>query len=277
MVKTAEMGARKSGEKVSGFAATCNLLSQYLKERGGLRDLGLGLSAAAPALPLAGARGKQEVPKTMNLLPGVETVVGELDGAAVNVGAASDRRKDPVLSMDLFPHHAGLGPSDEKNPDLMRETRRAQMTIFYGGKVMVFDNVPAEKVGELMVMAGRGCPSPTQPSKAEQPPPAQPNPAVAASAALASNSEAKPAAPTAAVATLAVSAQDAPKKPTQPAASDLPIARRVSLHRFLEKRKDRISANAPYPVSGSPASFASSPEKNRGQWLGLASHASAKL
>lgn len=42
----AEMGrksAGKSGEK-SNFAVTCSLLSQYIKEKGSIADLGLGMA-----------------------------------------------------------------------------------------------------------------------------------------------------------------------------------------------------------------------------------------
>lgn len=45
---------------------------------------------------------------------------------------------------------------------------------------------------------------------------------------------------------------------------DLPIARKASLTRFLEKRKDRITARAPY---GSPAVTKPAETKS---WLGLA-------
>lgn len=45
--------------------------------------------------------------------------------------------------------------------------------------------------------------------------------------------------------------------------SDLPIARKASLTRFLEKRKDRITARAPY------ASPATKPAESK-SWLGLA-------
>lgn len=47
------------------------------------------------------------------------------------------------------------------------------------------------------------------------------------------------------------------------AISDLPIARKASLTRFLEKRKDRITARAPY------ASSETKPAESK-SWLGLA-------
>ncbi|CAA2985869.1 Hypothetical predicted protein [Olea europaea subsp. europaea] len=43
--------------------------------------------------------------------------------------------------------------------------------------------------------------------------------------------------------------------------SDLPIARRSSLHRFLEKRKDRAVARGPYQIQEQPASSSKSDEQ----------------
>ena len=39
---------------------------------------------------------------------------------------------------------------------LIREKEKHQLTIFYAGKVLVFDNFPAEKANDLMQMAGKG-------------------------------------------------------------------------------------------------------------------------
>uniref|UniRef100_A0A1D1ZGM9 Protein TIFY n=1 Tax=Anthurium amnicola TaxID=1678845 RepID=A0A1D1ZGM9_9ARAE len=270
MVNPAEMGGRRHGEKPSSFSVTCSLLSQYLKEKGSFGDLGLGITAAAARLPVD-VRGKPETLRTMNLLPGVDAAGGEDDSAA-NKGAGSDQKR----SMDLFPNRAGFGPlHPDSKPDLNREPRvgSAQMTMFYGGKVVVFDNFPADKARELMAMARRGCPESAPvmvPQRPSCPQPAHHNPAAAAILASISDPNKPPAAAAApAVATPAVVVQEAQQKPPQPAASDLPIARRVSLNRFLEKRKDRRSSRAPYPVNGSLAE-ASAANLEKQQWLGLA-------
>ncbi|ONK71117.1 uncharacterized protein A4U43_C04F4890 [Asparagus officinalis] len=55
--------------------------------------------------------------------------------------------------------------------------------------------------------------------------------------------------------------------------SDLPIARKASLHRFFEKRKDRINAKAPYQVNkvkdSSATPFTTPKEEENQPWLGL--------
>ncbi|KAF7041022.1 hypothetical protein CFC21_050863 [Triticum aestivum] len=114
---------------------------------------------------------------------------------------------------------------------------RAPLTIFYGGRTFVFDDFPAEKARELMQLAGSFC----------APPPAP---------------DAEPA------------CQNAPG---QPCLSDLPIARKASLHRFLAKRKSRLTAADPYPAPlAAPGAGAAketagkaAPEDGGAPWLGV--------
>ncbi|KAK9055573.1 hypothetical protein SSX86_026657 [Deinandra increscens subsp. villosa] len=58
---------------------------------------------------------------------------------------------------------------------------------------------------------------------------------------------------------------DEPSKYTTVTASDLPIARKASLARFLEKRKDRITARSPYKL----ADDGSKHQEDSKEWLGL--------
>ena len=39
---------------------------------------------------------------------------------------------------------------------ILREPEKRQLTIFYGGKVLVFNDFPAEKAKDLMQMASKG-------------------------------------------------------------------------------------------------------------------------
>ncbi|XP_058108669.1 protein TIFY 10b [Magnolia sinica] len=239
--ETGRFSGRKSPEK-SNFKQTCSLLSQYMKEKGSIGDLSLGMSCNLEG------KGNPETlrPATMNLLPGMEMS-----------GEVSDRN-----AMDLFPQHAGFGPSvttedarkiSHTRPSNVPET--AQMTIFYGGKVLVFNDFPADKAREVMLMASKG--TVPNPSAASTPGielgnrPQQHNTSFASASATSNGS-----------------LQDRLPRPPQANTSDLPIARKVSLHRFLEKRKERISAKAPYQMS-KPSATPVKPTENK-PWLGLA-------
>ncbi|KAF5931726.1 hypothetical protein HYC85_027897 [Camellia sinensis] len=187
----------KSPEK-SNFALTCNRLSQFLKERRSLGDLGFEIAGKIDT------KGRPET--TRNMVPKVEKPVGSWAQHGL---------------MDLFPQHADLPnkPISGKPNTMDAEPKTAPMTIFYGGKVFVFDSFPADKAGDLMLFAG----SETNPVPA-------PNP----------NSSPRN------------------RKSDQVRYLPVPIARRASLHRFFEKRKDRATARAPYQVHGGPSTSSSS-------------------
>ncbi|KAL4332994.1 hypothetical protein GQ457_07G039530 [Hibiscus cannabinus] len=224
------------------FAQTCNLLSQYLKENGSFGDLSLGMTCNAET------NGTPQVPPpTMNLFP-VDDKSGDV--CSRTVGAPRN-----LGSMDLFPQRAGFSapaPKDNVRKSVtnknMLEPQPAQMTIFYGGQVIVFNDFPADKAKEIMLLAGKSSsktksfnPSPCTSSRARRP--------IESRIGVPPTSKA---------------VQPAP----QPIPGDLPIARRASLHRFLEKRKDRITTQAPYRITRSAASPSKS--GNSKSRLGLA-------
>ncbi|XP_073156632.1 protein TIFY 10B-like [Henckelia pumila] len=212
------MGSSKivdSGKMAGGrsnFSKTCSLLSQYLKEKGSFGDLTLGLAQKFESSGAAAA-----ATGTMNLFPTVEK-----SGETQLPSGEEEARKKPDLS-------------GEKSG-----AESAQMTIFYGGQVLVFEDFPVEKVGEIMLLANK----PSGIQNHHQPTAFAPQ----------SPSESATGIPN------LIPSFGLPERalhaPVPPLGCDLPIARRNSLARFLEKRKDRIKEKAPYqeikPASTSP-------------------------
>ncbi|KAJ6815409.1 pnFL-2 [Iris pallida] len=205
--------------KSSNFAVTCSLLSNYMKEKGTRSLADLSFSP-----PLAGKTDTYRPPTTMSFLP----------GADVSDDKPADRENDISAPMELFPQRAGEGLNGPAADT--REPEKSQLTIFYGGKVLVFDDFPSDKASDLMQLAGMK--SSTADNLGIAPP--------AAAAAVAVTATTEASAPTSSLPLLKSQPQN--QKPTQVIVSNLPIARKASLHRFLEKRKDRISAKAPYQV-----------------------------
>lgn len=200
-------------EKKTNFSLACTLLSKMVKERS-FADLAL-------------AKGMHVPPTTMNLLSGLEV---SADNQADTYDTGSVPRRSATKCMDLF-------PVDTKEPEA------SQLTIFYGGKVFVFDEFPAEKAKDLMQMATNVSPSAT----------AAPVAADRLPASCPSSSDGL-----------------APVKLNH-STDLLAQTRRASLHRFLNKRKERINAKAPYQVKGSPKkneTMVPKPEETQ-WWLGL--------
>ncbi|MED6171019.1 hypothetical protein PIB30_036777 [Stylosanthes scabra] len=200
--------------EISTFSQTCNRLSQYLRENRSFGDLTLGITKGNPAHEThAGVSPENSCHSatTMELFP--------------------KKENNNVTTMDLLypraPAYARHSP--EEDSSAFKGGKGAQLTIFYGGQVMVFDDFPADKADKIMSLAKQG------------------------------NSSACPSTHTYLF-----------QPQSTPVVADLPIARKASLHRFLEKRKDRIAAKAPYQ-SRNPVSVPSkAPESSSMAWLGLA-------
>ncbi|XP_050219950.1 protein TIFY 10A [Mercurialis annua] len=240
----------------NSFSQKCSLLSQYLKERGSFGDLSLGMTCHnAGDSFISNGNGT-----TMNLFPMSEK---HGDNKSVHTN---------FRSMDLFPQESGftedfpkrVNSSVNKAGSGSPDGQTAPLTIFYNGQVIVFNDFPAEKAKEIMALATKGSScngSPALPVRNHSP-------------AFVPNVAKTPVESVPCISNIVVPTfgnnliQERVQPLPQPIATDLPIARRASLHRFLEKRKDRIVARSPYLTSG--ISSPSKPASESKSWLGLA-------
>ena len=235
----------RSPEK-SSFSQTCSLLSQYIKEKGSFGDLTLGMtSCGSPETSCQSAT-------TMNLFPPKENNVAPKN----------------LTAMDLLsPQASSYGPSEEI-PTLVNSSaiksvskgaKTAQMTIFYGGQVVVFDDFPADKASEIMSYATKGGIPQSQNNSVYTYTQSQPSfpPTLIRTSADSS-------APIIPSVNITNSIREHPQASSRPVVY-LPIARKASLHRFLEKRKDRIASKAPYQL----ANGSSNQPAESMPWLGL--------
>ncbi|KAJ8448271.1 hypothetical protein Cgig2_025195 [Carnegiea gigantea] len=218
----------------SSFAQTCNRLSQFLKARRSLGDFASFQNMSSSMLDINGAKEMAggATNKTMNLFPKKME-----EDKNVSTG------EENIKSLDLFPltsSSATASTTDESTKTMADwsespiskealTTTGAKMTIFYGGQVLVFDDLPEDKAEEIMSLASQ---LGTMGSHSE------PQTQVQAQTLNLPNNI-----------VMAQPTQGSSSILQQPASlSDLPIARRVSLHRFMEKRKDRIAGASPYQV-----------------------------
>ncbi|XBI81269.1 hypothetical protein VPH35_090222 [Triticum aestivum] len=134
MAGRAGAGAAWAAKEKTGFAATCSLLSRYMKEKKGGALQGLvGLDMSPPAA-VVDEGGAFQPPTTMNLLSGLE----EPNAAHVEL---------PLEKSSV----GQFLKATTDNQDAREDAH--QLTIFYGGKVVVVDNFPSTKVKDLLQMA----------------------------------------------------------------------------------------------------------------------------
>ncbi|XP_061342912.1 jasmonate ZIM domain-containing protein 1-like [Gastrolobium bilobum] len=198
---------RRSGKapEKSNFSQTCSLLSQFLKEKrsSGASTHGIG--------------GKMEHRASRkDLLANQQNSDGALKLNASAMDFLPQLVENPCIKKSNV-----RSPGQEESP---------QLTIFYAGKMLVFDAFLPEKATEVMELATK----------------------------LASdNSSTAESPPNVTISTEKLNSSKVPQtnttsetpKPGNQVGSDMRYPRRASLLKFLEKRKERVIARGPYQIN----------------------------
>ncbi|XP_012856358.1 PREDICTED: protein TIFY 10B-like isoform X3 [Erythranthe guttata] len=230
----------KAAPEKTNFAQTCNLVSRYIKEKGSLRDLNFEIGGKVESLEDLVSVKPAASASTTNVLP--------------NKGksAQPSSEKHTSLRSSIIIVEDDSNEASTSREETRKVAKNAQLTIFYSGKVLVFDDYSVDNIRELVSVAKKGSSKMSYGILSTNTLQQKPNPG--------SLREGLPPRPQAGnslnickekinstadrdVASTSISNE---QLSTQSDANDLPIARRSSVHRFMEKRKERAVMRGPY-------------------------------
>ncbi|GLT56043.1 hypothetical protein SLA2020_291160 [Shorea laevis] len=259
-----------SGQKSSRAAERSifvNMLSRYLKEKRNIGDLAGGNMAAkleAKGLPVT----------TMNLLPNVEN-------STENSRQKATASASNVKPSDFFSNVSAAGNSgsmedaanrtDFRKPETTEMLKTAPLTIFFAGQVLVYNDFPAEKAKEIVALASQVCSSISTGFVSDI--------ETSGQKLNAKNTETNiPDLNIASTSGSSPVAEQPSVDRSQSIGSDLQIAKinsflgqakKNSLQKFFEKRKDRATATAPYNVQNRRGSPSPKPDEGQSSKEGL--------
>ncbi|XP_019421218.1 PREDICTED: protein TIFY 10B-like isoform X2 [Lupinus angustifolius] len=155
-----------------------------------------------------------------------------------------------LTPLNLFSQQVSDLPNMGNSSVIKSDPRSAQMTIFYGGEVIVFDDCSAEKAKEIVSFVNKGKSQIQNNNNFPYTFPFDMN-------VIPDNSN-------------NLVQEHHTQAPSRPVSCGLPLTRKASLYRFLEKRKDRIAARTPYQTSN-PTIAPYKPAESM-SWLALSPH-----
>ncbi|CAI9267613.1 unnamed protein product [Lactuca saligna] len=225
---TTTTAATKPPMKKTSFTQTCNQLSVFLKERGSLKDLHRGINPKFD--------DTEKSPAAMTTVD----LLSNMEKQGQNTAQAqADNSMNLLPRNDTLDYFTTLEDSTNKIVSSKSESKTAQMTIFYNGQVIVFDDMPADRARDVMLAAESFPPS---------------NGKVDTGVELTSTSNHS-------------SDVHGSNQPIhvqfQANGLDLPIARRASLHKFLAKRKERAAVRSPYQLHNPPQAAGASKNEHK--------------
>ncbi|KFK41663.1 hypothetical protein AALP_AA2G156800 [Arabis alpina] len=231
------MSTGQAPEK-SKFSRRCNLFSRYLKEKGSFGNIDMVLARKTDL----GLAGKSDLGGEQNVNKKAETLDTRTFGfiQKLSVGEASTSSGGKAIDV-----------VDLSEPEsLVPELGNSQLTIFFGGKVIVFNEFPEDKAKEIMEVAKQANHVDIVDVKE-----IQNHRSLDVNVSNKSDISVIPDLnePTS-------SGNNEDQQTGQQHEVVERIARRASLHRFFAKRKDRAVARAPYQVNQNGSHLPPKPE-----------------